>query len=479
MLEEKTCPYCGSTSQRAGYKCRDCSHIISGSIPKWAEQRGKRTEMRLFGRSGLIFMTQNKLVAITIIMILSSAYFLHNYKVIPNPITLILNSPTTNLSSDTENHPGVVIGSNFERTSYVANVASQPTGQTIWSLGPGSLDGISRPTIVDGILYIGHRDWRVLAIDTASGDPIWEHKTNGFVNSTPSVAGDFVFVGSTDAFMRAFDRRSGDLLWKFKGNGPITSSPLIVNGFLFFGTHANLMYALDAATGEELWAYDVGFAGGIYASPSFHDGVLYFTTQDGSIHSVNHRTGQTKMKYRSRSLSASHFPIIENSLVYNLSGNRLLAIDAEMREIPARWQFLRTWHILYAHRWPLPPPPSQQGFKWWYTSGENSFFSSPPAVTSDGLYIGDSMGRLLARNPITPSKEIWTFQTTGQITTTPLILGDIIYFGTSKGIVHALDRHSGNEIWNLDLESPITLPITYGSETLFVRTGNGNLIAIH
>ena len=478
MEANRNCPDCGAPDQIPGYKCRDCSRLIPKAIPEWAHQRGKRTEMRLFGRTGLVYMTQNKWFTITLIIVLSFAYFLHNYKVIPNPIALIFDSPTTNLSSDADK-PGFVIGSNLQRTSSVPNVTSQPIGQIIWSLGPGTLDGVSRPTIVDDIIYVGHRDWRVLSIDATSGDLLWEHKTNGFVNSSPSVAGDFVFVGSTDAFMRAFDRRSGSLLWKFKSNGPITSSPIIVNGFIFFGTHANLMYALDAATGEELWTYDVGKAGGIYASPSFHNGVLYFTTQDGSIHSVNHRTGQTKMKYRSRSLSASHFPVIDNDLVYSLSGTRVLAIDAEMREIPARWQFVRTWYILYAHRWPVPPPPSQQGFKWWYSPDENSFFSAPPAVTSDGLYIGDSMGRLLARDPINPSKEIWTFQTTGQITTTPLVLGDVVYFGTKKGIIHALDRHSGDEIWNIDLESPITLPITYGSGKLLVRTGDGNLIAIN
>ncbi len=478
MISDKNCPYCGATDQRTGFKCQSCSRLIPKAIPKWAQERGKRTEMKLFGRSGLIFMTQNKWLAITLIIVLSCAYFLHNYKVIPNPITLILSSPTTQLSADPENQPGAVVGSNLKRTNAITNITSQPIGQTMWSLGSGSLDGVSRPTIVDNILYIGHRDWRILAINATSGDTIWEHKTNGFVNSSPSVAGDLVFVGSTDAFMRALDRKSGHLEWKFKANGPITSSPIIVNGFVFFGTHANLMYALDATTGEELWSYDVGDAGGIYASPSFHEGVLYFTSQDGSIHSVNHRTGQTKMKYRSRSLSASHFPVIENSLVYSLSGNRLLAIDAEMREIPARWQFVRTWYILYAHRWPVPPPPSQQGFKWWYSADENSFFSSPPAVTHDGLYIGDSMGRLLARDPIDPSKNIWTFQATGQITTTPLVLENMVYFGTKDGIIYALDRDSGNEIWNLDLGSPIILPITYGSEKLLVRTEDGNLIAI-
>ena len=479
MVPNRNCPYCGASNQISGYKCRNCSRLIPKAIPTWAQERGKRTEMRLFGRTGLIFMTQNKWLTITICLILSCAYFLHNYKVIPNPITLALNAPTTTLSADTENEPGIMIGSNLERTSVVPNVTGQLKGQVIWTLEPGFLDGLSRPTIADNILYVGHRDFRMLALDAISGDILWEHKTRGFVNGSPSIAGDSVFVGSTDAFMRAFDRRSGGLLWKFKANGPITSSPTIVNGFLFFGTHSNLMYALDAATGEELWTYDVGGTGGIYSSPAFHDGVLYFTSQDGAIHSVNYRTGQTKMKYRSRALSASHFPVIANELVYNLSGNRILAIDAEMREIPARWQFLRTWHILYAHRWPVPAPPSQQGFTWWYSADEDSFFSAPPAVTTDGLYIGDSMGKLLARDPIDPSKELWTFQTAGQISATPLVLGNVVYFGTKSGIVHALDRHSGDEIWSLDLESPITLPITYGSGKLLVRTDDGNLIAIN
>ena len=95
--------------------------------------------------------TENKWITITLIFVLSFAYFLHNYKVIPNPITLIFNSPTTNLSSDADK-PGFVIGSNLQRTSSVPNVTSQPLGQVIWTLEPGFLDGLSRPTIADNIL---------------------------------------------------------------------------------------------------------------------------------------------------------------------------------------------------------------------------------------------------------------------------------------------------------------------------------------
>ena len=54
------CPHCGAMDQAIGSRCEGCGRLIAEGIPEWA-QRGPRRG--LFGRQGLIFMTQKQVAA--------------------------------------------------------------------------------------------------------------------------------------------------------------------------------------------------------------------------------------------------------------------------------------------------------------------------------------------------------------------------------------------------------------------------------
>jgi outer membrane protein assembly factor BamB len=48
--------------------------------------------------------------------------------------------------------------------------------------------GPSAPAVVDGVVYVGSRDGKVLALSAATGATIWTVATGGEVSSSPAVA---------------------------------------------------------------------------------------------------------------------------------------------------------------------------------------------------------------------------------------------------------------------------------------------------
>src|SRR5262249_5301343 len=75
-------------------------------------------------------------------------------------------------------------------------------------------------------------------------------------------------------------------------------------------------------------------------------------------------------------------------------------------------------------------------------------YTAPTPVLDDGvLYIGSGDGSLHALSAATGTR-IWRFQAKGKIRTDAALDGPRVMFGTFAGMVYALDRQTGKEIWS-------------------------------
>ena len=305
-----TWPRCGALDQAPGVRCQGCGRLIPQPLPLWARREKRRG---LFGRHGLIFMTHRKWVLITLFFLLGGAFVWHNYHVVPNPVTLIFNRPSTDLSSLSVNGAWSMAGLDLNHSRYIPSPGPLPRGDLLWSTESDLLSGTSLPTVVDGTVYVGSR-FNFLAVDAASGEVKWERASLGLVNSSPAVAEDTVYYGATDGSVWALDRQTGEVEWSYRIKGFVSSSPTISNGFLFVGSSDRHMYALDADTGQDLWKFKT--YDHIIATPSLHNGVLYFASTDGGIYSANYRTGQARMRFRTSGISGTDPPVVANGLVY-------------------------------------------------------------------------------------------------------------------------------------------------------------------
>ena len=87
---ETTCPHCGAMDQETRSRCEGCGRLIAEGIPEWAQKMPRRG---LFGRQGLIFMTQNKWLLIVLVVISVAAVVWHNYHVIPTRLPCFRPGP--------------------------------------------------------------------------------------------------------------------------------------------------------------------------------------------------------------------------------------------------------------------------------------------------------------------------------------------------------------------------------------------------
>ncbi len=76
-------------------------------------------------------------------------------------------------------------------------------GELKWVFATGA--PIHSSPAVDGTVYVGSRDSKLYALDTATGAQLWHITTGDKITSSPAVAGGTVYVGSHDGNLYAVE----------------------------------------------------------------------------------------------------------------------------------------------------------------------------------------------------------------------------------------------------------------------------------
>jgi outer membrane protein assembly factor BamB len=163
----------------------------------------------------------------------------------------------------------------------------------------GSID-LSSPAVVNGTVYIGvsglltpqltlNPPHGLLALNASDGRERWFHQTASAVVSSPVVAGDRVYFTEKAGALVALST-TGQERWRRDISGDGTSSPSMAKGRLFVASGTfdgtGFVRAYDLS-GTELWTFS-GANGGIQASPTFSQGLLYLSTnaRAGTIYAL-------------------------------------------------------------------------------------------------------------------------------------------------------------------------------------------------
>jgi len=145
-----------------------------------------------------------------------------------------------------------------------------------WSFDLMSEHGVeATPLVADGTMYVS-APWSILyALDAATGEKRWTYDPEvprayarkiccGFVNRGVALWGDKVFIGTLDGRLVAVDRASGRPVWSTDTTEPgfsysVTGAPRVVEGLVVIG-NAGAEYgargyvsAYDAGTGKLAW----------------------------------------------------------------------------------------------------------------------------------------------------------------------------------------------------------------------------------
>ncbi len=256
-------------------------------------------------------------------------------------------------------------------------LALDMTGKRLWARNIGVPDnhyghGSSLIVYKDKLLiqYDTNRAGKLLALDTQTGNTVWETTRNSKISwSSPilvNTGNRTEVILTTNPNVNGYDPETGKELWNiaclsgevgpsagyadgmvFAANEyaklvgikiggapqivweadeflPEVSSPLAVNGMLYIATTYGTFACYDAKTGEKLWSQEFGDA--IYSSPVFADGKVYITDMTGKTHIIKSTRDYQPVGTPELGEKAVCSPVFQDGKVYLRGINNLYCI---------------------------------------------------------------------------------------------------------------------------------------------------------
>ena len=457
------CPGCGQENPADREYCLACRSALERGALVTEE------EARLYWLRRLADLRRRKFVQWSFWGIIAVAVGLYLYLEVINPVRVGPPASTIGVSSEPGDWP--MLGRGPTHAGFAGDANLVPEGRVVWRLETEK-PFLSSPAVVDGILYASTGDWRVVALDTETGDLIWEHPVTGPVDSSPTVADSFVYVGLRDGRLLALDRSDGSLQWEFDTDEPIYSSPTVHEGILYLGSSSRRMFSLDAVTGEQRWEYRS--KGRVTEGAAIHSDVIAFNVQNQRVYILDLATGRHRLDMRTSDTWGA--PSIDEDFVYVADSRGVLrAIDWSQRDLPFEKtaRFIRAQLFFWGFVNTLPP---HKGFTWAYFDRGGRMVGTP-ALGFDMVYVGSDAGTLHAVDR-SNGEGRWRFDAEGDISTSPSISGTTVYVGDENGILYGVDALTGEQVWRFEVDSRIVSTPVLANGMVFVATKGGTLYAI-
>lgn len=284
---------------------------------------------------------------------------------------------------------------------------------------------------VDGeSVYLAAEGSGVFALEPATGTEQWQYApAQGIWGRSLALAGDSLLVGLPGQEIASLDSRTGEEQWRSKLQGEVQRPPLVVGDTLYVGTvfvgpgleskpeeHA-WVYALDVQSGEEIWSFETDNY--LVVTPALEGERLF---AGGSYYDPSRDV-------------AEGGPM------------RIYALDAASGAV--QWTFENDAGLI----------------KRLHVEQELVHY----LAYRDELFTLDAA----------TGEAVWSYHTANW---TPdfLVADEAIYFGVGNGFVHAVDAHSGEQLWKTRLDifrRPLEAP-TLVDGMLFLHVAQRQIFAL-
>jgi outer membrane protein assembly factor BamB len=121
-------------------------------------------------------------------------------------------------------------------------------------------------------------------------------------------------------------------------------------------------------------------------------------------------------------------------------------------------------------------PPATLSVKWTYDAGDA--IDSSPAIADNVVYIGSAKGELLAIDLAT-GKLRWKYATGSSIgESSPAVNADAVFVGDLDGTVHAVNVRDGSRLWTFKTASEIKSSPTLAEDLVLIGSYDTHLYAL-
>ncbi len=344
----------------------------------------------------------------------------------------------------------------YYRPSYVVNQTYKKQVNPLWKFQDISDSGSGMEATSDAIIST-NTSGHIYALRRKDGKKVWLFKTAGKIYSTPAVSERHVVVGSSDGFIYAVSAKSGQLIWKFKTKKAVLGSPVVYNKRVFIGGSDGSFRAFDLSTGKLVWEFNE-VKGFVVTKPLIYDNRLYFGSWGNEFYSLDVTTGKLQWKWSNGSANrmfspAACYPVASNGKIFIVSPDRYMTcLDAANGAV--------VWRV----------QPREHRVR--ESIGISADGSLIYAKTMDGKVIGVAASE-------EPFKIAWTsnLQLPYELSPSAIVEKDgVVYVPSHSGLLSAVDRKSGNLLWQYKLCNSLLNPVLpLGNGQIAVSGMDGNV----
>ena len=306
----------------------------------------------------------------------------------------------------------------------------------------------SSPAFCGGRIFFGCRDGSLYAY-SPEGEMLWHYKSGGGIGASPFCIGDRVIAANYGGDIFCLDSGSGSKIWTFAASDRIVSSPRIRGDLVVVGTMEGNLIALDLEDGSRRWAKKIGDA--VWAGATIGKDYVIAATTDGSLVKLDHRgkiiwTAKPGGGIRSTPVCMDGRDLVvfgtkDNYLyAYSLSEGNLMWRHLCGGEINAS-PISNGSEILVGcddgHLYAL----TMSGQRKWRRSIGGTVLSRP-YIMDDVVFV-TSYGSKIVAIDIESGDVKSAYSTSSQVYSSPLVVGDRVYFGSNGGVLYSLWIHGG------------------------------------
>lgn len=325
--------------------------------------------------------------------------------------------------------------------------------------------------------------------------------------SSPVAAQGYVYVGTTGGLLHAFtasgtklhDALEGCSFPRVLSGGGIAATPVIEDGVLYVVTAGGSLYAIDAWSGADRLP-ELHLEDRVVASPLLHEGILYLATLKGRVLAL--RASDFSLLWEfvpepgpgSGEFHASPVRLDDRLLVVDESG-RVFALSLGEQGGALLWSTVTSGRVRGT------PLARNQEICCYATDGRlttlksdgtilasqnaiAAYVEGSPASWRGGLlFIGAANDCLYAQDPMTgivhgayPVRNELC-NTVDAILSSPVCLGDMVFYGGEAGFLYGLLAPEAKVIWSCRLGSPVRGTPSYDGRFLYVGDEGGSLHA--
>jgi outer membrane protein assembly factor BamB len=314
--------------------------------------------------------------------------------------------------------------------------------------GGQSAGGWAGTTIHDGIIYVGTRDGRVVAINSSTESIEWAYSilitapSGGLscgettaptaIYGTPVVDEDTVYVGTYSGQVLALNmlargqnltfpqQRYGEWSWNCPidnaRSNAIVADLLLSEDTIYVSSSNGRVYSLDKEFGDLNWGSKVldEKHRKLWTSPVIRDNTLHVSTYDGHIYALSLETEDLlDWSFKSEAGFASSPVVYENAIFVGSFDRYLYAVNVTIGSDEPMWKF----------------PREAPAGNWFWAS---------PVVSESIVYAGCLDGLVYAIEAETGEK-LWEFDTGKAIISSPVLIDNLLLVIDESGIMYVFD----------------------------------------